>query len=168
MGWANRKEFKHSPSYDKIQAGENLAAGYPTIAQAVKGWYNEVHDCNWSGGCQKSTNGKPVGHFTALVWKGAKEFGCGISPNGWRGYPLYVCNYRGDKAMNCNTPNMGGCYTKNVKASTTELAAITELASSSEIKQWVTQTNKPARPSTTRCTMATGLVDVRSPQTASR
>merc|ERR1711924_563372 len=94
QNWANRGQFAHSNCYGNVKAGENLAAGYRTIAQAVAGWYGEVKDCIWPG-CQSGKGGAAVGHFTAMVWKGVKEIGCGINPTGWNGMPMYVCEYRG-------------------------------------------------------------------------
>jgi hypothetical protein len=114
QNWANRGQFAHSNCYGNVKAGENLAAGYRTITQAVAGWYGEVKDCIWPG-CQSGKGGAAVGHFTAMVWKGVKEIGCGINPTGWNGMPMYVCEYRGTKTLSCDTPNMGGCYNNNVQ-----------------------------------------------------
>jgi len=120
QAWADRGVFSHSDCYSLQPplgpAGENLAAGQGSIASAVSGWYNEVSDCVWPG-CQQSTGGA-VGHFTAMVWKGAKTFGCGVNPTGWSGRPMYVCQYKGGDTLSMDTPNMGGGYESNVLQAT--------------------------------------------------
>ena len=48
--------------------------------KAVDAWYNEVDDCDALPGCENpKTAGKMVGHFTAMIWKGATHFACTIS-----------------------------------------------------------------------------------------
>jgi hypothetical protein len=123
QAWADAGNFQHSDCYNLRPplgpAGENLAAGQASIASAVSAWYNEVSDCVWPG-CQQSTGGA-VGHFTAMIWKGAQTFGCGVNPTGWRGRPMYVCQYKGGDSLGMDTPNMGGGYESNVlQASVTE------------------------------------------------
>lgn len=112
--WADRGQFEHSNCY-KIAppagpAGENLAMGHGTIVAAIQDWYNEIDNCQSLPGCEKSKGGM-IGHFTAMVWAGATELGCGYNA----GKRLYVCRYRGGNSLSCKTPNMGGCYTANVK-----------------------------------------------------
>lgn len=132
QSWADRGKFEHAASYDipppAGPAGENLAMGQSTLEAATRAWYDEVQVCARSGasglpGCQSGgscssksdcpgsycSGGKcATGHFTALIWAGAKELGCGIKGT------LYVCRYKGDDVKNGNTPNMGGHYTTNV------------------------------------------------------
>ena len=75
--------MKHSQSYKipGMPSGENLASGYRLGAeQAVNMWYSEVKDCGPMPGCNNGKRGV-VGHFTALVWKGARNLGCAISDN---------------------------------------------------------------------------------------
>lgn len=101
--------LKHSQSYSyEPSQGENLAAGYGTIAEALKGWYDEIEYCAKFPGCPK-VPGKVVGHFTAMIWKASSTLGCAKTTNGWLGkYPVYVCRY-------ANTPpNYGGQYEANV------------------------------------------------------
>lgn len=95
--------------------GENLAwaSDGESPQTAVEGWYNEVHDCAHpisQDGCLEPTPGKMVGHFTALVWKGAREVGCAI-------YNTYAgCRFMEHDAIGLsgNTPNMHGEYVNNV------------------------------------------------------
>lgn len=113
--WANKGEFKHADSYSLAPpegpAGENIAMGYPTLESTVEGWYKEVANCGPFPGCKDGATGT-TGHFTAMVWKGVKEIGCGINA----AKRLYVCRYKGDDVKNSNTPNMGGAYTSQVFA----------------------------------------------------
>lgn len=58
-----------------MDCGENLATYGTTgtvelkpAAHSTQRWYDEIKDFNWDTG--KSKNGKPVGHFTQVVWKG--------------------------------------------------------------------------------------------------
>ena len=111
--WANAGNFAHSQSYNLAPpagpAGENLAMGHATLESAVSDWYAEVKDCATLPGCSSGRNGKAVGHFTALIWKGATSLGCGIGPG-----RLYVCRYKAGDTLSSATPNMGGGYTANV------------------------------------------------------
>ena len=53
--------------------GENLAAGYPTVTDAVDAWGNERTKYNFNDpGFSEAT-----GHFTQLVWKATRTVGCG-------------------------------------------------------------------------------------------
>lgn len=52
--------------------GENLAAGYPTPAQSITGWYEESKQYSYSDP-KFSYN---TGHFTQLVWKSTRKIGC--------------------------------------------------------------------------------------------
>lgn len=106
----------HSDSYHlpppQGPAGENLAqsSGRITPETSVSMWYNEEHDCASLPGCQEGVNGAVVGHFTALVWKGAREMGCAISDNG----NFAGCRYRAGDTLSGDTPNMRGHYVENV------------------------------------------------------
>lgn len=44
---------------------------------ATVSWYEEIEDYDFNTG--QSKNGKAVGHFTQVVWKGSKEIGIGVS-----------------------------------------------------------------------------------------
>ncbi|MEM8641221.1 MAG: CAP family protein [Cyanobacteria bacterium P01_G01_bin.54] len=77
---AKKGEFQHSDSDD----GENLYVEYTTAAsldpeflanQAVKSWYDEVADYDFSNpGFSSET-----GHFTQVVWKSTRYVGCGVA-----------------------------------------------------------------------------------------
>jgi uncharacterized protein YkwD len=86
--YANRCEFRHSSS----PYGENLAAGYPTLAAAIKFWYDEGAHYSYSEpGFSMST-----GHFTQVVWRATERIGCAYvscdGRNGTQGKYL-VCEY---------------------------------------------------------------------------
>jgi hypothetical protein len=52
--------------------GENIAAGYSTSGDAVKGWFDEVSKYDYSNpGFSEGT-----GHYTQIVWKGTGAVGC--------------------------------------------------------------------------------------------
>jgi len=117
QAWANHlTHLEHAASFQiKPPAGpaaENLAIGQGSLEQATTDWYNEVKDCESLPGCEKGVGGRPVGHFTPIVWKGAKEIGCGIN----RDLSIYVCRYKGGDTLTCDTPNVQGCYSSNVFA----------------------------------------------------
>ena len=109
------KEMKHSKSYDVKPpagpAGENLfwGSGSWTPGDAAKSWYSEVKDCTQFPGCTGSGFSHNTGHFTAMIWKGVKTIGCTSNAHGLKG-----CRYKGTDTLDCATPNMQGCYTKNV------------------------------------------------------
>ncbi|KAG0130217.1 CAP domain-containing protein [Tuber indicum] len=94
-------QFKHSGG----PYGENLAAGYTSPAAAIQAWYDEQSQYNYSAGQFSSA----TGHFTQMVWKGAKKVGCGIKEcNGANGTPgkFLTCNY--------DTGNVIGQFVENV------------------------------------------------------
>jgi len=115
--WANAGVYKHSDAYHLAPpagpSGENIALGYGSAAAAIKGWYDEVSACSGHfPGCEHAS--KTVGHFTAMTWKGVRELGCGQGTA--QGRPFYVCHYKAGNSLNCDTPNMQGCYSANVLA----------------------------------------------------
>merc|ERR1719171_3440041 len=91
-------------------AGENLAwASWSLTAdRATEMWYSEIEDCGPFPGCSSGSTGA-VGHFTALIWDGAKEIGCHANEHGLR-----ACQYRGGDTFDCETPNNSRFYTKAV------------------------------------------------------
>lgn len=68
---------------DNHHAGENLAAawGSTTVeSNATKAWYNEIWDYNFcTGGTRPGHEGKPIGHFTQVVWKKSTKLGIGYA-----------------------------------------------------------------------------------------
>ncbi|KAG2220785.1 hypothetical protein INT45_012454 [Circinella minor] len=81
--WSNGCEFKHSQG----PYGENLAMGHASFPDAINAWYNEEKAYNYN---QPGFSGA-TGHFTAVVWKGTTEVGCGIKK--CNGAPIYTCSY---------------------------------------------------------------------------
>lgn len=85
--------------------GENLAAGYDSAAAAIKDWYDENTLYDYATGDFSSG----TGHFTQVVWKGAKKVGCAIvTCDGQNGTPgkFLTCNY--------DTGNVIGHFQENV------------------------------------------------------
>jgi hypothetical protein len=101
------KTMIHSKMYDVKPpagpAGENLFQGTGKYSplDAVKAWYSEIKDCGKMPGCKNGAT-KPVGHFTAMSWNGAKDIGCFNNK-----YNLWGCRYKALDYKSCNTPNYG-------------------------------------------------------------
>uniref|UniRef100_A0A0G4HIU0 SCP domain-containing protein n=1 Tax=Chromera velia CCMP2878 TaxID=1169474 RepID=A0A0G4HIU0_9ALVE len=110
--WADRGVFKHSASYSLTgcagPAGENLAIGYSTPERGIDAYYSEKSIWEASS-MDKFISG--AGHYTAMLWTRATELGCARQSGG----RMDVCRYTGDTRRGCDLPNMGGCYTSNVK-----------------------------------------------------
>jgi len=99
----NKCVFEHSGS----KFGENLAAGYESAAAAIQAWYDENSMYDYGSGDFSSG----TGHFTQMVWKGAKKVGCAVTEcNGDNGTPgkFLTCNY--------DTGNVIGQFQENVSA----------------------------------------------------
>lgn len=58
-----------------------------TCAGASLSWYNEIDDYSYD--TASSINGKAIGHFTQVVWKGTMKFGVGIATMDSRKYSQY-------------------------------------------------------------------------------
>lgn len=72
--------------------GENLfmgTAGHYGVADAVRGWESEKRF--FQGGPLTLSNWQPAGHYTQLVWRNTREFGCGKAQ--CQGRIIIVCNY---------------------------------------------------------------------------
>jgi len=118
--------MQHSDSYSLQPpagpAGENLAqGGFASVTAVVAAWYSEVNDCVSLPGCENGKGGKATGHFTALVWVGAKELGCAKNTNN-----IYICRYKAGDTLSIDTPNMNkarGNYKPNVLAKVSNTAA---------------------------------------------
>jgi uncharacterized protein YkwD len=86
--YAQKCQFKHSQS----PYGENLAAGFSSVAEAISAWHAE--EKNYSYQNPQFIHG--TGHFTQLVWKSTKRLGCcHIYCGGKNNTPgnLLVCEY---------------------------------------------------------------------------
>ena len=88
---AEQNVMKHSTDdqLDKIYGdwtGENLYTYWTSVsnltltgADAVDSWYKEIFDYDFKK-CD-TKNGKAIGHFTQLVWKGSTQLGIGVAKN---------------------------------------------------------------------------------------
>lgn len=128
--WENPKlhqgNLEHSENhYSEWVAAENLyyywtsGNGKATPADSVKEWYEESDDCKggaekFTDGCAHGVGGKMVGHFTAMIWKGAKEIGCATNKHG----TVTICRYKAGDTFSLDTPNVndhsGGNYKNHV------------------------------------------------------
>merc|ERR1712048_1192584 len=125
----------HSPDSYHIPppngpAGENVFEGQGySISDAVGAWYSEVSKCPSFPGCRSDA----TGHFTALVWSGAQRFGCWMRDDG-----CALCRIKGDDNLDCNTPNMQGCYEQNVPA---PLVSVPVLSVGDQPSDWIQAIN---------------------------
>jgi uncharacterized protein YkwD len=106
--WVERSGFRHSDSYQSPLGpmGENLFAtsGRVSAAEAVQLWYGESRGYDYTReGSMES------GHFTALIWQGARQLGCGQAGG------TVSCNYLAGPKLDCAVPNMQGCYVEQVR-----------------------------------------------------
>jgi hypothetical protein len=101
QAWANTCTWGHPGDHPY---GENIAGGHVDQVAAAQAWYSEVDKVR--GVAQfPDLYFQAGGHFTAMVWKGTTELGCGTAmcPGG----PYHVCRY--------NPPgNMPGGFAANV------------------------------------------------------
>ncbi len=88
--WLARCEFEHE---NQTRWGENLYALWGTsdeaaaLIAAVDSWYGEGEDYRFDApGFTRAT-----GHFSALVWRGTREVGCGARSCG--PVVLVACRY---------------------------------------------------------------------------
>jgi hypothetical protein len=107
QAWADLGKFDHSQSYiippPAGPAGENLAMGQATGTAATDAWYSEVGNWMFDPGDGTQSKGT-TGHFTAMIWKGAKKLGCGHYPSS----KIWVCRYKAGDTLSADTPNMAG------------------------------------------------------------
>ena len=74
------------------QFGENLfigTAGRFRALHAAKAW--EAEKPLYEGGVLTRKNWKPAGHYTQMVWRDTRRFGCGEAE--CNGMLMVVCNY---------------------------------------------------------------------------
>jgi pathogenesis-related protein 1 len=106
--WVERAGFRHSDSYNSPLGplGENLYAttGRVSAIEAVQLWYGESQGYDYT-----REGSMAAGHFTALIWQGARQIGCGQVGG------TVSCNYLASAAMDCSVPNMSGCYVEQVR-----------------------------------------------------
>jgi hypothetical protein len=88
---ARRGRMEHA--HDTGQ-GENLwvgTAGFYSYEQMVGGWLAEKADYRHGTFPKVSRNGRAVGHYTQMVWRGTTQVGCGLASAG--GQDFLVCRY---------------------------------------------------------------------------
>ena len=102
---AKATTLKHcmKPTCDRHGAGENLARAWGAVnveTNATKAWYDEIWDFNY---CHKENmrnmhrpghEGKPVGHFTQVVWRRSVKLGVGYARTADRTGVYVVARYK--------------------------------------------------------------------------
>ena len=77
--------------------------GQATGTAATDAWYSEVSNWKYDPG-DGTGNAGTTGHFSAMVWKGAKKLGCG----NFASTKIWVCRYKAGDTLSADTPNMAG------------------------------------------------------------
>jgi hypothetical protein len=101
--WAATCIFEHSTG----DYGENLSwwrGGNQTPADRVRDWYAEIKDFNFAA--PERNDYQVTGHFTQIVWRAAREVGCGVAVCA-DGAIILVCRY-------APAGNVRGRYGENV------------------------------------------------------
>ena len=93
--WAGENIFTY------LTSGSNLKI---TGVDAVGEWYDEIKDYDFR--ICDTKNGRPIGHFTQLVWKGSTKVGMGVAKNSENNVYV-VANYN-------FTGNIDGYFKANV------------------------------------------------------
>ncbi|KAG7476793.1 hypothetical protein MATL_G00086690 [Megalops atlanticus] len=84
--WADHIMSTQTLQHSDTENGENLYYAFSSSKrtlngkEAVDSWYSEVKDYDFSK--PGPSRGKPVGHFTQVVWKSSKEVGVGLATDG--------------------------------------------------------------------------------------
>lgn len=111
------QSMAHSDSYSLAPpagpAGENLFQGWGAafpVGSGVQSWYSEIKDpgCDSFPGCGGQFS-MGTGHLTAMIWAGVQKIGCSSNEHGVKG-----CRYKAGDSLSCDTPNMQGCFDKQV------------------------------------------------------
>ena len=73
--WTDK--YTESIMFWKGREWEGVGEMNEAITGAVRSWYSEIkNDYNYQTG---KGNGKVIGHFQAVVWKGETRLGCGLN-----------------------------------------------------------------------------------------
>ncbi|RVE63084.1 hypothetical protein OJAV_G00164950 [Oryzias javanicus] len=95
QAWVDKCVLDHGPPSSRMlngyELGENLfySTSPNSWTSVIKAWYQEVSHFTFPNA---STNGKPIGHYTQVVWNSSYKVGCGVTlcPNN---IYLYGCHY---------------------------------------------------------------------------
>lgn len=102
-------------------AQNTFVSGAVAIPEAaLRSWYGEGEHCKggitaFTDGCANGDTGHNTGHFTALVWRGAKKVGCAFSEQ--TSPQNIICRYKAGDTLSNDIPNMNkdkGEYPKHV------------------------------------------------------
>lgn len=72
---ANGGKLVHSIVRSENLATSNAATKVAAVKDAIQRWYDEKKDYNYSNGVFSLK----TGHFTAMIWAGAKRLGIGVA-----------------------------------------------------------------------------------------
>uniref|UniRef100_A0AAY4AN51 ShKT domain-containing protein n=1 Tax=Denticeps clupeoides TaxID=299321 RepID=A0AAY4AN51_9TELE len=92
--WVNQCQLTHGPVSSRMvggmSCGENLfLASKPySWTEVITAWHSEVQNYHFPTG---STNGRPIGHYTQVVWYSSYQVGCGAAQCG--NLYFYGCQY---------------------------------------------------------------------------
>uniref|UniRef100_A0A3B3BA68 ShKT domain-containing protein n=1 Tax=Oryzias melastigma TaxID=30732 RepID=A0A3B3BA68_ORYME len=77
--------------FQRYELGENLfySTSPNSWTSVINAWYKEVSHFTFPNA---STNGKPIGHYTQVVWNSSYKVGCGVTLCSNNIY-LYGCHY---------------------------------------------------------------------------
>ncbi|XP_004078447.2 cysteine-rich venom protein pseudecin-like [Oryzias latipes] len=95
QAWVDKCVLDHGPPSSRMlngyELGENLFySTSPMLWKSIiNAWYKEVSHFAFPNA---STNGKPVGHYTQVVWNSSYKVGCGVTLCSNNIY-LYGCHY---------------------------------------------------------------------------
>jgi hypothetical protein len=99
---ATTGQFVHATDAQKgcpcgeVLAGFQWSEGPTAPGGGTSLWVAEKNDYNGGPvGNGYAPNGKPIGHYTQMVWRNEQEVGCGTAPPGAGGLPysILVCRY---------------------------------------------------------------------------
>ncbi|XP_052345503.1 cysteine-rich venom protein ophanin-like [Oncorhynchus keta] len=82
QAWVDTCSMTHGPPSSRMlgdyEMGENLfmSSTSRNWTQTVTAWHSEVRDYSYPNG---SINGKPIGHYTQVVWNSSYKVGCGVT-----------------------------------------------------------------------------------------
>ena len=95
QNYANQRVGDCAMQHSGGQYGENLfeeMGEADPVGGAVTAWVNEKQYYDYSSNSCSAPSGKTCGHYTQVVWRNSKRFGCAQATcnNGWS---FVICNY---------------------------------------------------------------------------
>ena len=100
-------KFEHARQ-SGVPQGENLwigTRGAFSYAEMVDAWIAERADYVRGPVPGNSRNGRPVGHYTQIIWRSSTHMGCAVAAN--RAHEILVCRYSPAGNVYGINPEMG-------------------------------------------------------------